>query len=219
MWHTSRLGRVDLLFVDSPQLQLALARAHQRVGLCARTGIVGVSQLLAVLLCQPVVLDRRRHLRTVYIRHRLAAPHTLACVLHIELVHTPADARAHRCELRFGLLHAAKCVDVGLQRFRADLGNLDSGRGNLRWSQLQRCARLRPLVCIWLRCCRRLFQSHRSRRSRLRSVGVVSADDQDGSSQYSNKKPRAGSHHEQFLFIGSHLLVLSMLKLGITVLD
>ena len=136
-------GRVDLVDGDAPKLQLVLACLDQRIGLRARKGIVRLAKPIAVLLSQAIFLDGRCSFRTVNIGHRLAALHSLPCVLHIELVHAASDPCAHGSKLRLRLLHAAKCVNVRLERCGANLGNLHAGGGDLGRAQFNRGAGLR----------------------------------------------------------------------------
>jgi hypothetical protein len=143
------LRRIRLLAADSPKLQLVLARLYQRVGLRMRKRIVRLFQLIAILLCQVILLDCGGNFRAVNVGYRLSAAHALAGVLHIEFVHAATDARAHGGKLRLRLLNAAKRGNVRLQRGRAHLGNLHARRGDLGWSQLDHRAGLSALLRAW----------------------------------------------------------------------
>jgi len=148
--HTVFFRRIRLFAVDPPKLQLVLTRLYHRIGLHARAGIVRLLQLIAIFLGQVILLDRGGNFRTVNIGDRLTTAHTLAGVLHIELVHAAANARAHCGQLRLRLLHAAKGGNVRLQCGCADLGNLHARRGNFGRSQFDRRAWLRSLLRLIL---------------------------------------------------------------------
>ena len=113
--HALGFRRADLISGDAPKLQLALACLDKRIRLLARSCVVRLMQQMAVLLRQPILVERRRHFGTIYVGHCLTPLDALASVLHIELVHASADARAHGGKLRFRLLDAAKSGDVCLQ--------------------------------------------------------------------------------------------------------
>ena len=97
---------------NAPQLELALACRHQRIGLRACEASSDCEKSIAVLLGQPILLEGGCDFGAVEIGDRLTAPHALARVLHIELVDAPADPRADGGQLRLRLLHASKGIDI-----------------------------------------------------------------------------------------------------------